>query len=99
MLECVDPRPSQGRADLLQNSYGDRDSLLLVLFERVPPEAELVCRSNAGSVTRPARPSLNGDDLDEGAEAGEVVGIAGVEVELIGVGSCRDEHVRDAAPM
>ena len=42
MLECVDPRPSQGRAHLLQNPHGDRDSLLLVLCEGVPPKAELV---------------------------------------------------------
>jgi hypothetical protein len=42
MLERVDPRPSQGRAHLLQNPHGDRDSLLLVVGERVPPRAELV---------------------------------------------------------
>ena len=42
MLERIDPRPSQGRSHLLQNPHGDRDSILLVLCERVPPGAELV---------------------------------------------------------
>lgn len=42
MLERVDPRPSQGRTHLLHNPHGDRDSLLLVLCECVPPKPELV---------------------------------------------------------
>jgi hypothetical protein len=42
---------------------------------------------------------LQGNDLDEVAETGEIAGVAGVEREPVGVGCCRDEHVRDAAPM
>jgi hypothetical protein len=39
------------------------------------------------------------DDIDEIAESGEVVGIAGVERKPVGVRDRSDEQVGDASPM